>query len=108
MKLILQPLVENAILHGFRDMRNSGFILIRASIDEDNIVINIEDNGRGFKPDSVDKILKGGKDAPGYGIRNVNERIKLKFGEDYGLSYTLRPDGGTIATITMPKIEKNN
>jgi two-component system sensor histidine kinase YesM len=104
--LIIQPLVENAIVHGIRymDTENyTGRIRIDIRRDEDNILITIEDNGCGMDRNTLDNILTA--ETKGYGIRNVDQRIKLYFGPEYGISYESEPGAGTTATIKLPANE---
>lgn len=103
LKLILQPMVENAILHGFENKKTGGHIELRIDVEED-IIIQIKDNGEGIDLIKVNRILTGYDKMSGYGMRNVNERIRLKFGEQYGIKYSISNDGGAIVTMKMPKI----
>ncbi|WP_217597387.1 sensor histidine kinase [Cohnella sp. GbtcB17] len=102
-KVILQPLVENAIFHSVSSMDGEGLIVIRAVRAGDDIRLEVEDNG--FLPvdmERLDRILSGEERDKGYGIRNVHERVRLHFGEAYGLSYE-RPQGsGLRAVVTIP------
>ncbi|WP_040948918.1 cache domain-containing sensor histidine kinase [Gorillibacterium massiliense] len=105
-KVILQPLVENSILHGVGKMDGEGMIWIDIRADERELVITIEDNG--YRQPNLAKIfaLLAGTAAPdeGFGIRNVHKRIQLRFGLEYGLAYAEREEGGLRATIRMPAI----
>ncbi len=103
LKLILQPMVENAILHGFKNMIQGGHIQLRVKVEAD-IIIEIEDNGQGLDLVRVERILSGYDKTSGYGMRNVDERIRLKFGEEYGISYQVSDLEGAIVTIKLPKI----
>lgn len=105
LKLILQPMVENAILHGFEQMNGTGEIIISAQVEQDNILLEVLDNGCGIDPAVMKEILDGKRKESGYGIRNVHERIKLKFGDAYGLTYHNRAEGGTSVQILLPKVE---
>ncbi|WP_379131889.1 sensor histidine kinase [Paenibacillus sp. sgz500958] len=105
-KITLQPLVENAIIHGVKNMDEDGEITISAVVQEEMILICIEDNG--YKPvdyEAIDRLLNDEKPDPliGYGIRNINQRIQLHFGPDYGISYRQRTEGGTIVFVRLPK-----
>lgn len=105
-KITLQPLIENAIIHGVKHMGEDGEIRISATQDEEQIYIQIEDNG--YKPvdyEAIDKLLNDEKHNPkfGYGIRNIQQRIRLHFGHEYGLVYAERPEGGTKVIINLPK-----
>ena len=105
-KVILQPLVENAIFHGVSSMDGEGAIWIRIRRAADTVEMIVEDNG--FLPvdmERLERIVRGEVDDKGYGIRNVNQRIQLHYGEAYGLRYRERPGGGVQAVITLPLIE---
>jgi two-component system sensor histidine kinase YesM len=110
-KLVLQPLVENSILHGINLRRGDGRIIVRCKKQDTNIVLEVEDNGIGITEDKVHEILckKRNDDDKfsGIGVNNVNERIKIHFGDSYGLTYTNAHNGGTIATILIPLIIEN-
>lgn len=102
-KIILQPIVENAIYHGIRPLTGGGLVTINAYPRNEDIVFSIIDNGIGFdtatlsenKPDAA------GKRLGGVGINNVDTRLKLYYGEDYGLTVVSRMGGGTSVTILM-------
>lgn len=109
-KILLQPFVENAIYHGIRNMYGieDGRITIRGREANDQIVFEVEDNGLGMTPEQLDKIrINGEEDSrnQGIGIRNVNERIKLYFGHEYGIHIRSEIEVGTCVTITIPKLE---
>jgi two-component system sensor histidine kinase YesM len=108
-KVVLQPLVENAIIHGIRKMDKEGQLWVSIRTNELNIKISIEDNG--FKAVDLSKlndILNGVRSNEGFGIQNVNKRIKLHYGDGYGLSFELRHGGGTRAVLTIPAILEEN
>jgi two-component system, sensor histidine kinase YesM len=108
-KIMLQPLVENAIFHGVSGMDGEGTIWIRVRRDEEEIVMIVEDNG--FLPidlEKLNKILIGEPNDKGYGIRNVHQRIQLHFGESYGLRFERRDGGGLIAMINLPLSKNEN
>jgi two-component system sensor histidine kinase YesM len=107
-KVIMQPLIENAIFHGVSSMDGEGIIWVRIQRVDDHIVMMIEDNG--FLPvdmERLDHIIKGEAVDKGYGIRNVHQRIQLHYGEAYGLRYEWRESGGIRAIITFPKQENS-
>lgn len=122
-KLILQPVVENAIYHGIKERRGSGFISIRATAEEGMVVIRIEDDGNGMTEGKLDLLRtqldqvgktdymqptpqEKGEEERGllksYGLRNVQERIRLSYGEPYGISIDSQWKSGTIVTIRHP------
>ena len=106
-KLILQPIVENALYHGIEMMPDEGLILIRAELRNGNIVITVGDNGLGMSKETLNGILAGGNKSgggSGVGVRNVNERIGLYFGREYGLSFESEMEEGTTVTITFPAL----
>ncbi|MGM0837346.1 MAG: sensor histidine kinase [Bacillota bacterium] len=102
-KIILQPLVENAIYHGIREKAGNGHIHITARTEKSHIVFQIKDNGIGFdpskpaKPNTEQRIRLGG-----VGIRNVDERLKLYYGKEYGVSVESVPESGTTVVVTVP------
>ena len=109
-KLILQPVAENSIYHGMEFMDGDGEILVKAELKDGDTVLTVEDNGLGMTQETVEKLLSGtGPHAPsrrgsGIGVRNVHERIRIYFGEPYGLEIHSEPDEGTRVTIRMPAV----
>ncbi|MDO5518173.1 MAG: sensor histidine kinase [Clostridium sp.] len=101
LNLILQPLVENAIDHGI-DLKTSGRgkITITGKIEDNNIYLIVGDNGVGMEQDKIDTILTN--KSKGYGVRNVNERIKLYYGEQYSLHVESEIGKGTSITVKIP------
>ena len=102
-KVILQPLVENAIFHGVSGMDGEGVIGISVHRVDDTVVMTVEDNGF-LQVDMVrlDEIVKGERIDKGYGIRNVHQRIALHYGDKYGLHYERIESGGIRAVIRLP------
>ncbi|OAB44874.1 cache domain-containing sensor histidine kinase [Paenibacillus antarcticus] len=110
LKILLQPLVENAIYHGIRNMygMDDGVITIRGRQSGDQVVFEVEDNGHGMTPEQQGRLLlnnDGDSRTQGIGIRNVNERIKLYFGHEYGIQIKSEIEEGTCITITIPKLD---
>lgn len=102
-KLVLQPFVENAILHAFRDQEEMGMIRITAREEERLLVLMVEDNGTGFDCQKVmDNQIPEKKDH--IGIRNVHERIRLNYGEEFGVRIESGEKRGTLITIRLPLI----
>lgn len=102
LNLLLQPLVENAIEHGIDLLEDrKGVIKITGRMDEERIYLYVEDNGVGIEPELLSSILEF--KTRGYGVRNVNERIKLFYGEEYKLQIESSEGQGTRSTITIPK-----
>ena len=114
LKLMLQPLVENAIYHGMEFMDGDGMIMVKAWRKEDELYLSVADNGLGMTEDKVEMILTGKSTSgngrgSGIGVKNVNERIKLYFVEAYGLTIDSEPDEGTTVIIHLPaKDEKES
>ncbi len=102
-KLILQPFVENAFFHAFNDQEN-GSIDIFGRIVEDHLLFEIIDNGKGM---DVQADLKKGTKFSGVGIPNVNERIALLYGRQYGVQIESVPNAGTFVTIELPAINES-
>lgn len=104
-KLILQPLAENSILHGFLNKAQDGLIVIRGQVEGDTFQLIVEDNGGGIPEEILDKLpghRHRDRSDTGYALRNVDERIELYAGYPYGLIIDNRPEGGTKATVTLP------
>lgn len=111
LKLSLQPLVENALYHGIKESDlEKGTIWIKGYAEGDTIVLRVEDNGAGMSPGWCEKLnvwLKEKERAEGteaFGSLNVNDRIKIAYGEEYGLHYELRPGGGVIAEMRIKRM----
>ena len=109
-KLSIQPLLENAIYHGMEGMYEDGEIEIRIYEKEGAIKIEVADNGPGMTAEKLDYIMHNkvisSKRGSGIGVRNVNERIQLIYGKNYGITIASELDEGTVATITIPKMEE--
>lgn len=102
LKLILQPIVENSIKHGFSEKEGVGTISISAIAEEDDIVISVTDDGCGF--DVTPNFWTEKNNKPnGYGLYNVNERIRLEYGEGYGISITSQKGVGTTVKVRIKK-----
>ena len=109
LKLMLQPLVENAIYHGMEFMDGDGEITVKVERNEDRLCFTIADHGLGMTKEQVEGLLTGetrsaSKKGSGIGVKNVNERIRLYFGEDYGLEIFSEPDEGTAIQICLPAV----
>lgn len=105
-KLVLQPLVENAIYHGIKFLDNMGMLRVHGYCAENDIIIKIIDNGVGMTPEVLSHIFDEHKinyKSNGVGVYNVQMRLQLYYGKEYGLFYESTPGEGTIATITIPK-----
>jgi len=128
LKLILQPIVENAIYHGIKERRGPGHIQISVRQEKDYVIIKVVDDGLGMSKETLDKLnqrltntlqeiqqqstsddsdeeqiaLKVNRMIGGYGIMNVHTRIVLSFGENYGISVESQEGKGTVVTIIHP------
>lgn len=112
-KLILQPLVENSIEHGFEYLSVGGIINIEGYAEDDDIILKVSDNGAGLNFMSVKDLNALANSEPNnltssFGIYNTNKRIKLYYGENYGLSYSENEMNGITATIRLPKVSDDN
>lgn len=111
-RFILQPIVENAIYHGMpEDLSRQGRIVISAKIQEEYLEIAVEDNGEGISMEKAEDILKKGKQKSrsfnGIGVVNVNQRIRLYFGEPYGLDFESEKGKYTRCILTLPVIKED-
>ena len=106
-KITLQPIIENAILHGLDLMVEEGRIRVYVGQEGDDILFRVEDNGVGMSPEQVRAILdEDSQDRTGIGIKNVNDRLRIYFGRQYGLRITSEPDVGTCVELRMPKVKE--
>jgi Predicted signal transduction protein with a C-terminal ATPase domain len=103
-KLIIQPLVENSIVHGIEKRHENGVILIESHIEEDNVIISVTDNGNGIKSDELESILNEeiGRNQTKIGLINIHRRIRLYYGEEYGVTIQSKFHEGTKASIHIP------
>nr|WP_325212769.1 sensor histidine kinase [uncultured Oscillibacter sp.] len=110
LKLIIQPLLENAIYHGCA-AEDDGVIRVAAYREGEDLLIDVEDNGLGMRPELAASLLE--EDRPevrtrgsGIGVRNVHQRVSLTFGEGYGLTIFSEPDEGTLVRIRLPALDR--
>lgn len=110
-KLILQPILENAIYYGVDAMDDEGEIDVVGRKEGDTILLSVKDNGLGMPQEKVDQLLsdeeheeREHKHGSGVGLINVHKRIKLRFGSQYGLTIESEPDEGTMVTIRIPAV----
>ena len=106
-KLILQPVIENCIVHGFAGIEGGGIIRVTGKKEKDTIVFEIKDNGRGMEKDACNRIISGMNSSilgvgDSIGMRNVNQRIKIYFGESYGISIQSKIGEGTTVSLCIP------
>lgn len=109
LKLCLQPMVENALYHGIKESDlEKGTIWMKGYLESESvIVLKVEDNGAGMSREMCEKLnawmsqkeREEGREA--FGSLNVNDRIQIAYGEEYGLHYELRPGGGVIAVLRL-------
>jgi len=110
LKLILQPLVENALYHGIKNKRQGGTINVRARrMGENEILLEVEDDGIGFTPEKLAQLRAELNDDSGdikmeigFGIDNVNNRVRLYYGKQYGVSIRSEYKTGTCVTLVIP------
>lgn len=104
-KLVLQPIIENAIYHGLKYKESKGLLIVRGYAEGENAVLEIIDNGVGMDGNTLEHIFEKHKvnyHSNGVGVYNVQKRLQLYYGNDYGITYKSRPGVGTKATITIP------
>ncbi len=99
LKIVLQPIVENSIKHGVGEKKGRGKIVVSGRRDGDNVRLEVTDDGVGFDPGQVDAETKTSVRRSGYGLKNVDERIRLEYGPGYGLSIESRVGVGTRVTV---------
>ncbi|WP_300412982.1 sensor histidine kinase [uncultured Oscillibacter sp.] len=111
LKLIIQPLLENAIYHGCASAEDDGVIRVTAYREGEDLLIDVEDNGLGMRPELAASLLE--EDRPevrtggsGIGVRNVHQRVSLTFGEGYGLTIFSEPDEGTLVRVRLPALTR--
>jgi len=106
-KITLQPIIENAILHGLDLLVEEGHIDVQVYQEGEDILFCVQDNGVGMSPEQVSAILEqDAQDRTGIGIKNVNDRLQIYFGKGYGLRIVSELDMGTRVEIRMPKIRE--
>ena len=108
-KITLQPLVENALYHGIKNKRGGGKITLRGHEDKESFYIEVLDDGIGMSEERLRTVQRGlAEKAPQeselYGLYNVNERIRLNFGDEYGIKITSEYEKGTAVEVRLPKI----
>ena len=111
-KLTMQPLVENAIIHGLERKIGIGVVSVRLTLTEKRLIVRISDNGVGMEPETLHQLqeelcrtaydyIDSGR-GTGIALLNVNNRIRLLFGEQYGITICSTPGLGTDVTVTLP------
>jgi len=108
-KLVLQPLVENAIIHGIDKKDGMGSIAVSIRKEGENLIYEIKDNGIGVDIEEINRLLENvGQSNRGLGIKNVNDRLKLYFGEQYGIAFFSGTGEGTTVIVKQPFVIKGN
>lgn len=113
LKLTLQPIVENALYHGIKNKRGMGHIQIDGRIDGDNIEFTVSDNGIGMREEEVEHLenvisglVSDDRSDGGFGLFNVNQRLELNYGREYGLNIESTYNVGTTITVKVPAVKK--
>ena len=104
-KLVLQPIIENAIYHGLKYKESKGLLIVKGFMKDGNAVLQVIDDGVGMDEDTLAHIYDKHKvnyHSNGVGVYNVQKRLKLYYGDDYGITYESEKGKGTTATITIP------
>lgn len=109
LKFLLQPIVENAIIHGFEDLSDHGTIVISIAKKDNRIIYDVTDNGKGMDPETIRKVLyseeySSKKKFSKIGLYNVNKRIKLEFGETYGVEIMAEAQKYSRVHVEIPVI----
>ncbi|RAV12182.1 sensor histidine kinase [Paenibacillus contaminans] len=112
LKHLLQPILENAIVHGIKPDRDDNRVTVRGYLQKETVILEISDNGRGMEPEQLDRLTKrlqlshANANTDNIGVLNVNQRIRLAFGEAYGLEIESVKDKGSTVTFVIPAIKK--
>ncbi len=104
-KMILQPLVENALYHGIKYKEEPGTIRVRGFMQGDRMILEVEDDGIGMDEEQLAHIFdrkEPDERSNGVGVRNVQERIQLYYGKEYGLTYASEKGRGTTVRVNLP------
>lgn len=106
-KLLLQPIIENAIYHGIRHMVDEGMIYIRGYLKDEYLIFEVEDDGLGMTKETMNNVLYDDSNEKynGVGVNNVHERIQLMYGKEYGLTIESELEEGTKITFLLPRNE---
>ncbi|MBQ8994799.1 MAG: sensor histidine kinase [Oscillospiraceae bacterium] len=104
-KITLQPIIENAIYHGINGLVDDGEIYVSVRSEGEDVVFIVSDNGSGMTQEQIDAVMsKERSDQAGIGVKNVDDRLKIYFGNAYGITIDSFPDEGTTVYIRMPKV----
>lgn len=112
-RVVLQPLIENAIYHGIKPLTNKGLLTIRGYLNGETAELSVEDNGLGMTPEELNRLrenINGDviKESAHIGLSNVNQRIRLYYGNEYGLIIDSREGVGTRVTIRFPRLQPSD
>ena len=110
-KLVLQPIIENAIYHGLKYKESKGLLQVKGFMKDGNAILQVIDNGVGMDEETLSHIYDKHKvnyHSNGVGVYNVQKRLKLYYGENYGITYESEKGVGTTATITIPGIQEES
>lgn len=112
-RLILQPIVENSILHGLDDMLEDAIVIITADVKEQKLLLTVSDNGKGADQKKLDELLSGkipeSSDRRTHiGVQNVLKRIRILYGDAYGMTMKSTPGSGTTTRIYLPYEKDKN
>jgi two-component system sensor histidine kinase YesM len=108
MRTILQPIVENALYHGIKENDQPGRIEIVSRLEENSLILEVSDNGRGLTESQLEQLtaaIQRSDDmdfSSSHGLYNVQQRLRLSYGPDYGLSIQSKPNEGTRVTVRRP------
>src|SRR5690606_15167917 len=103
LKQILQPIIENSIVHGFKGKKETGIISINAFAEGQEVIIDIKDNGMGIDPEKMNEHMrKPLDDRTSFALSNINERISIAFGEEYSLMFMEHDQPGTWVRVRLP------
>jgi len=106
-RFILQPIIENSVMHGFGGLKSKALITVSAYKD-DKLHITISDNGKGIDFEIMNKLNSTGYTSERYGIANIKERISLICGKEYGIEFSVNEPSGTIVKYTLPICENSD
>lgn len=108
-KLILQPLVENAVIHGIEPLKEGGMIVMKAWMEAETLLIRVADNGKGMNQQELEALeekIAGRRDSRNIGMRNIQRRIELTFGQERAMEIQSTQDKGTVITLRMTAIRQ--
>ena len=102
-KITLQPIVENAILHGILEKdETEGKIFVKGSLEEKKICLKVVDDGNGMEEDKCKELLEGGYDSGGYGLKNIWHRLKILYGDEAVMEINSESGSGTLVMVRFP------